>query len=229
MHRRYLDNSRIWIAKQHHFSDYAVGMPIRVSDIAAEHRGDLNALVAKAKALGFRVRGGSTSLDRITAEALELAVYGEAAAVRFDMPHSPGAEGRLAHLRSLIAMLREALNKTGLNRAVEHSAKLLAHMLAVCRSKDWNGSPPPEWEEAQALIGQLAHLGIQVQVEELPRKHVSERPPTKQRPEGPASRQAVLAAQKLRNKKRKRARRKTKKKRKPWLLFTPFETNRRRH
>lgn len=59
-------------------------MPIKIYEIAKKHDDDVHNLIAKAKALGIqRCKVPSSSLDKITAEALEVAVYGEALAVQF--------------------------------------------------------------------------------------------------------------------------------------------------
>jgi hypothetical protein len=59
-------------------------MPIKIYEIAKKHGDDVHKLIAKAKVLGFqRCKVASSSLDKITAEALEVAVYGEALAVQF--------------------------------------------------------------------------------------------------------------------------------------------------
>jgi hypothetical protein len=203
-------------------------MPIRLYDIAVQHADDAKSLLMKAKALGFQVRVPSSSLDKITAEALELAVYGQAVAVRFDTPPKAarvtsatpsGSQGRIVQLRSLICKIRKLLGKAGQNEILEQRAKVLAHLLAVSRSKDWANPEPPEWKETEALIGELANLGIIVEIKELPRKNVVSQTQT------PKVRRPVH----VRGRKKRKSRKTRKRKRRPRLIFTAFESSRRHH
>jgi hypothetical protein len=205
-------------------------MPIRIDEIARKHKDDAESLLTKAKALGFRATGIWTTLDRITAEALELAVYGSATAVRFDLPHIPGSEGLLRQLRSLLATVKGTLAKKCLDHETVNAARLLARVLSLSRSKDWSDPPPPEWEAAESVIRQLDGLGISIKVEELPRKGHSRRSKGKRATAAPSTlARTRKVVQTVRRELARRSKTKKTKGRKPWLLFTPFERSRRHH
>jgi len=206
-------------------------MPIRLYEIAVKHGDDLHSLRKKADALGFRIKRPSQSLDKITAEALELAVYGQAIAVRFDArpPSEPtltpsGAGGRLVHLRRLMSLVRTLFSNIGAAQEVELKAKELAHLLTISKRKDRAKPQPPEWQEAEALIGELARSGVAVQIEEIPPIQVAKHSQTPQRPA-----KTGKNVRRRKKKKRKKTRKKRKIQPKLKLIYTAFETSRRRH
>ncbi|NOS68766.1 MAG: hypothetical protein HOP33_02430 [Verrucomicrobia bacterium] len=206
-------------------------MPIRLYEIAEAHGDDAPSLRRKAEALGFQIKGFSSSLDKITAEALELAVYGRVLAVRFDAlsrhvsTRAPsGADGRLVHLRHLISVVRSLFGETGEAKATETRARQLAHLLAISKHKDRNSPRPLEWQEAEVLIGELARSGVAVQIEDVPRTQVLKHSQIRQRP--------AKKGQDVRHKKKEKRKKVRKKKHiqpKLKLIYTAFETSRRRH
>lgn len=196
---------------------------LRLRDIAAKHGDDVSRLVQKARSAGFPLKTPSRSLDKISAEAIELAVYGKTLAVRFEA--ISGAKGRLAHMRRIVSSIEALWAAKANNEQVVAKAKGLANLLAVCKTKDSNVDTPAEWAEAERLLRRLEAAGVDVRVDRrtatpaahgngVPRPRLTRSSPTPQRRK-PA--------------KGKRTRKRTKNRRRPKLIFTAFETNRRRH
>ena len=124
-------------------------MPVKIYEIARKHGDDVHNLIAKAKALGIqRCKVPSSSLDKITAEALEIALYGKALAAHFEILIPP--------------------ENATVKSKIQTSAEILANTIFNGQNKRKN-----------------------------------------------------LRTKKKRGKKHK--------KKKPWLTFTAFESNRRRH
>jgi len=151
-------------------------------------------------------------------------------------PAPSGADGRLGRVRNLIRVIKDAADKPDQSRFAENKAIQLAHLLRVSKRKDRFRRKPAEWKAAAALVANwTVHSNVAVRAmdeEEIRRWMLVERRKSKAPPKCDLQ-QLPPEGTKGRALRRFRLRKKAKKKvlvkgGRPKLVFSAFETNRRR-